>query len=78
MKVKEHLSNLSETVAYRMKWLVLNLWGPADLPEENDPMDRLKREYHREEEMTPPRNQIPQSQSAPKPPSIEGSEHDDR
>jgi hypothetical protein len=36
-----------DRVAYWARWLALNLVGPARLDDEHDPIEQLKRRYHR-------------------------------
>ena len=36
-----------DAVTYRGKWLMLNMFGPAQQDDEHDPIVALKREHHR-------------------------------
>jgi len=42
-----HLASFGRSIGYRVRWFGLSIWGPAQLGDREDPMERLRRRYGR-------------------------------
>ena len=41
------LHRVRKALAYRLQWFLLQMFGPAQQDEAHDPLEQLKRKYHR-------------------------------